>query len=74
MRYVFPTVRVRRRNDKMHFGHKLQITWVLVGGSLQLWIGGIKGFVVMIAGIIIFHINSTIIGKQIRLNHQRSKR
>ena len=47
---------VLRRNDKMNFGHWLQITWIVVGVSLQIWIGGIKGVIVMFAGIILFHI------------------
>ncbi len=47
----------------LHFGNWLQIMWIGVGIILQIWIGGIKGFVVLVVGSIMFFINSNIITK-----------
>ena len=44
-------------ND-LNLGHKFQVIWILIGSTFQLWIGGIKGIVVMVTGLILFHINS----------------
>ncbi len=57
---------------KIHFGHWLQIIWIIMGAILQIWIGGIKGFVVMITGIILFCINSILI--QIKCEAQKGQK
>ncbi len=41
----------------LNYGHYLQIIWLIVGLILQIWIGGIKGFVVLVVGAIMFLIN-----------------
>lgn len=47
----------------MNFGHYMQIAWLFVGATLQIWVGGFKGFIIMVSGILLFHINGLYINK-----------
>ena len=43
---------------KLLYTHWLQIIWMIIGTILQIWIGSIKGLVVMVIGIIMFLLNT----------------
>ena len=45
-------------------GHYFQLVWIIIGSSLQIWIGGLKGLIVMMIGIILFLINGIIISRR----------
>lgn len=42
----------------MNTGTMLQLIWIFLGFGLQVWIGGIKGFVVFLVVAVILFINS----------------
>lgn len=62
--------KLKRKGDKrmrrMHHGHLIQIIWIIIGTTIQIFfIKGIEGFIVNLIGILLTCIYSLIVANRV---------